>query len=333
MDLTNRLSCDNYGVDNVQVDPTAPSNVYAFAHCQGVWQSSDYGATWTGPISPASVRDCAGALRIGQNGAMYLACIRGAAMGFWRSLDKGRSFTRYQIGPAPANRQDVYPPVVDPYDPQHLLLAGHEFDLLVESTNGGQTWTNVPMNPGMLQQVGTGSINFINTGNAATTRSTFFWSAQASDRYGAWRTTNAGASWTKVETHEHAHGLAEIHQPDASGVIYFAGLYSAQGRGILRSSDYGLTWTHVGVRAEQRVVVSTPRTVFGSYSYPAGLGTTVGPTLQMAPQPGTGPWTSMPAPPGMTQGASQGTVTTDGVNSYVITANYHAGLWRYVEPR
>jgi len=41
MDLRNRLSCDNYGVETVQVDPTAPRNVYAFVHCQGVWESTD----------------------------------------------------------------------------------------------------------------------------------------------------------------------------------------------------------------------------------------------------------------------------------------------------
>jgi hypothetical protein len=340
VDLTHTLGCGNYGVENVQADPNRPSDFYAFFHCQGLWKSVDFGRTWTGPINTgtngATVSDCAGGIRLAPNGAgnppiLYEACIRGAAIGFWRSLDGGVNWTRFNIGPA-GGRQDVYPPSVDRYDPQHLIMAGHEQDLLVESINGGQTWTGVAMNPGMLQGAGTAAISFINTGAPATTRGTWVWMAQASGgTYGTWRTANGGVSWTKVDNQEHLHGFSEAHQ-NANGDLYIAGVYSAKGWGILRSTDLGLTWTHLGGGFGQRAVWGTAKNLYGSKGGPTGLNTSDGPDFQLALQPGTGAWTSPATPAAMVQGASQATVSFDGAHAILVTANYGAGLWRYVEP-
>jgi len=141
-------SCGNYGVETVQADPGNPSNLYFEAHCQGIWKSTDFGLTWTGPINTgtngAQVSDCAGGITIwpGSTAAtptLYLACIRGSGLGFWRSTDGGVNWTTYFVAPSGSSRQDYYPPVVDPYDGNHLVMAGHEMNYIVESTDGGQT--------------------------------------------------------------------------------------------------------------------------------------------------------------------------------------------------
>ncbi len=67
-----------------------------------------------------------------------------------------------------ANRQDYCPPLVDPYDQNHLLMTAHEFNSVVESIDGGQNWTSVPLDNGMQQAGGSASITFINTGTAST---------------------------------------------------------------------------------------------------------------------------------------------------------------------
>ena len=341
VDLTHELGCGNFGVENVQVDPMQRSNVYALFHCQGIWKSVDYGRTWAGPINTGrnggTVADCAGGLRIASSSTaspptIYVSCIRGAGIGFWRSIDGGVNWSHYNIAPAPGNRQDVYPPSVDPYDPRHLIMAGHEQDLIVESIDGGQHWTNVVMPAGMRAGNGTGAISFIDTGLAAGTRGTWLWMAQQSGGvYGTWRTTNGGSIWSQVDRNEHPHGFAEAYQPDANGVVYIAGAYSQSGWGVLRSADYGVTWSHVGSSGNQRVVFGTPTRVYSSYSYPTGLGASDGPSFQVAPQPGTGGWVSPPTPAAMKEGASQVAVTTDGARIHLISANYGAGLWLYIE--
>jgi len=107
---------------------------------------------------------------------MYQGCIRGSGEGFlevcrWRWLN----WTKHFVAPGGLLRQDYYAPLVDPYDENHLIMAGHEHDSIVESVDGGQKWTAVPLNIGMLTIGRTGFVFFINTGNAATTRGTWLW--------------------------------------------------------------------------------------------------------------------------------------------------------------
>jgi len=71
VDLTDNL-CGNGGTQSVQADPSNPSNLYAEFNCQGIWKSTDYGATWTGPINTgmnaATVSDCVGGITVSASG-------------------------------------------------------------------------------------------------------------------------------------------------------------------------------------------------------------------------------------------------------------------------
>jgi hypothetical protein len=342
INLTDSLSCSNFGVETIQVDPANPSNLYAMAHCQGIWKSTDYGATWTGPINTgtngAPTRDCAGGITIppGSTGGaltVYESCIRGTGLGFWKSLDGGVNWTSYFVAPTGASRQDYYPPVVDPYDQNHLVMAGHEMDYLVESVDGGHNWTNVSLNSGMLENGGTGEIFFIDTGNATTTRGTWLWMAQGSGGiYGTWRTTNNGVTWVQVDKNEHPHGASEIYQPANSATVYMAGMYSALGWGVLKSDDYGQTWTHIGLVTNETVVVGTSKNIYAMYGWSIGAGQTVDPAFELAAAPGTGTWVAPAKAPGLTQGSHQIRVVNDGTHNILVGAMGNAGLWRYIEP-
>ena len=113
-------------------DPARSSDLFTQFNCQGVWKSVDYGLTWSGPINigrGGAGASGAGGLAIargpdGQPPILYSAGIRGTGLGFWKSSDGGVSWTNYRVSPA-RDRQDFYPPVVNPYDPNHLLMAGH----------------------------------------------------------------------------------------------------------------------------------------------------------------------------------------------------------------
>jgi hypothetical protein len=338
-DLSEPLSCGNFGTETVGVDPQHPEQLYAQFMCQGIWKSTDYGQTWNGPINTGSngEMDCAGGITIAPHDtstspAMYQACIRGAATGFSRSTNGGVDWT-HEKADIPGGNGQFYPPAVDSYDPKHLLMSGHGVAVLAQSTDGGQTWSGVELASGMTGG-STGGINFIDTGDAASTRNTWLWLAQATGSVGTWRTSTgaAGGDWTQVQSNEHPAGISNIYQPDARGTVYMVGLYSKDGWGVFRSPDYGQTWVHLGAtNLQERIVFGTPKQVYAMMGNEIG-GTGSDPALQTAPQPGTGGWTSPGPPAGMTQGPLQAAVTSDGTSSIIVLASWTSGLWRYIEP-
>jgi len=339
VDLTSEL-CSNFGASTMQSDPANPAILYTLFHCQGVWKSTDFGATWVGPINTgtngSAMANCSGGLTVAPGTTpavptIYVACIRGTAEGFWRSVDGGVSWTHHVVGVTTVQR--YFPPVVNPYDKDHLLMRGHEFQSIVQSFDGGLTWSSLPVNPAMLQGGFTSpSIFFIDTGNALTTRGTWLWIGdQAGGAYGTWRTSNHGADWSRVDSNEQV-GYAQIYQPDTSGVVYMAGAYSAHGWGVLRSSDYGLTWSHVGADGARSAVFGTSKNVYSTFGIPVGPGGTVDPGFQVASQPGTGDWVSPGTPPDLAQGPAQVRVVNNGSNNILVGAMLNSGIWRYVEP-
>lgn len=337
--LQDRLDCDNFGTISVVSDPLRPWTMYAQFNCQGVWRSTDYGQTWTGPINTGpgghGARSAGGIaiapLRPDQFPILYSAGIRGTGTGFWRSVDGGVSWTNHVVGPG-GTRQDFYPPVVNPTNPNHLIMNGHEMNLLVQSRDSGLTWTSIPLAPGMNQNGGSGVLTFVKTGDPATTSNTWLWSAQAQGgAVGTWRTADGGASWTKVDSNEHPHGGTQTYyQPDTSGVIYMAGLYSAHGSGLLRSTDYGQTWAHVGASQREASVFGTPNRIYTFWSWACGR-CSESPNGQSAPSPGITGWAPMATPSSMWTGPTAAAVVFDGQRYVIVTANWMAGLWRYVE--
>jgi hypothetical protein len=139
-------------------------------------------------------------------------------------------------------------------------------------------------------------------------------------------------TWTQVDHNEHPHGGGGIYQPDTSGVVFMAGIYSTLGWGVLRSIDFGSTWAHVGLTGNESVVFGTSKNVYAMYGWAIGEGQDVDPSLEIAPPPATGTWTATPTPTAMSQGPNQVTVTTDGTHSIVFAACYNVGVWRFVEP-
>jgi photosystem II stability/assembly factor-like uncharacterized protein len=269
----------------------------------------------------------------GSGPTVYQGCIGGSGQGVWKSVDGGENWTRQFVAPGGLIRQDYYAPLVDPYDVNHLIMAGHEHDSIVESVDGGQRWTAVPLNNGMLTNGRTGFVFFINTGNAATTRGTWLWiGEQSGGLNGTWRTANSGATWVQVDQNEHPPGAAQIYQPDSNGVVFMAGSNSIFGQGVLRSADYGQTWTHVGLAKNESVVVGTSNNVYSMFGFPAGPGATFASSFELAAEPGTSTWFASATPAGLTQGAAQISAVNDGTNNILIGAMWNSGLWRYVEP-
>jgi hypothetical protein len=324
---------DNYGVQDVLADPVRPSDLYAFICQQGAWRSTDYGRTWKQTYAgdnwgkpwgtaidpnPARDPDAAPALYVGVSNAI----------GFVKSTDFGVTWT---VTKMPADfgdyrYQQVYSVDVDPNDTKHLIVAFHEAPDVAESTDAGATWVKHITPP----EDGGSSYYpfFINTGNAATTRKTWLTVPQQNGDARALRTTDGGATWTKLNKFQHHHGSAEIFDA-GGGTLYVAAM---QPDGVHKSTDFGVTWNML-TNMSSGVVTASSKTLYTSVGL--GWGNTnapLNPTLVSAPRTADANWKATTAPTGMVDGAKRIAVTNDGTHNIIVAGNWHAGIWRYVEP-
>lgn len=95
-----------------------------------------------------------------------------------------------------------------------------------------------------------------------------------------------GDAHTNVDSNEPPHGQMQIYQPDKTARPR---VHSKLGAGVLRSTDYGETWRHLGIAMEQIVVFGTPKRVHAMFAWACG-GCLLDPALQSAPQPGGSGW-------------------------------------------
>ena len=332
---------DNYGVQDVLADPARPSDLYAFTCYQGVWKSVDYGLTWAkvntgsngasldgGKLWTAAIDS--NASRNPATPPTLWTATGDAAAGVWKSVDGGVSWLAYAVnnttaGTASGNNyfaNDVYALDIDPNDGQHLLAGFHGYPGISESIDGGVSWTTigVPANSGVSLYP-----FFVQTGSAASTRTTWLTQAQwDSNTQGIWRTANGGVSWTHVApTYEHKHGSTQIYQA-GRGVIYVPSVNPA---GVFKSIDYGQTWIQVST-APANAIFGTTLRIYAEDSF-ASSGS-YAPNLYSSPTAGTH-WSAMTAVPSMSNGAKRAAVTHNGAQTIVVSGNWLGGIWRYVE--
>jgi hypothetical protein len=322
----------DYGAQDVLVDPVRPSDLYAFVCRQGVWKSTDYGATWahisTGAGAPALEKGRPWSAGIDSNPCrdpntpptLYTFSGYGS-LGFFRSNDGGVSWTRTEFPSiAGAYPQDGYTVDVDPNDGKHLIVGWHGAAAMVESGDGGSTWRIVPGPKGDSVYY-----FFINTGDPATTRTTWLGIGESGAMT---RTTNSGATWSVINTLQHGHGCSQIFQA-GGGVLYVAGSYGTEGGGIYRSTDYGATIKRV-LDTSANGVLGTPKNIYSTWAWANAGG--ADPSIQRSARGSGTAWTPMAHPPGMSNGSKRATVTFDGTHYIIVSGNWNAGIWRYIEP-
>lgn len=310
----------DFGAGSIAGDPLRPSDMYVGGSESGLWKTTDYGKTWRkiNDISPDVTRGCVIAVAPTTPATLYIA-------GFgeiYKSTDAGITFDTLSTGGF-----DPYSLVIDPYDPNHLLSGLHEAADVIESTNGGVTW----------RKVGSGSIGggvsvypfFIDMGNAAATRITWFAIAQNGSSPG--RTTDGGATWSMpagLANLQHPHGNAGIFQQGSN--LWVGGAYDFRGT-IMRSTDYGVTWAKVTTNEKPEALVwGTEKKVYAMYAWACSR-CDVEPNFAHAPLPGGTVWTYEDTP-NLKIGPNSMAVAHNGTHNVFVGLMWAEGLWRYVEP-
>ncbi|HEV8244621.1 MAG TPA: hypothetical protein VGP93_02505, partial [Polyangiaceae bacterium] len=206
--------------------------------------------------------------------------VRGGTLGFWISTDGGGSWTKPQgytdTGTTGAAFiEDVYDVAIDPSDFDHVLVSSHSAwgwtdskwntDAgVLESKDGGKSWTMHDPEPGW----GAGhSIDFLyNPAQGIGNADTWILGTQGD---GQWRTTDAGATWTKVTDHNIFHGGGETYY-SKTGV-----LYATSGDGLLRSENNGESFDlisnagngNTGVWGDGNLLYTAPAYGFGAQAF------------------------------------------------------------------
>jgi hypothetical protein len=249
------------------IDPTNPDIIYLCvcgvntstwaAIPMGIYKTTDRGSTWrkigkiTAGIRCSDTIDAPIQLRVNPLNPQQLYCadgVRGCTLGFLVSTDGGETFAMPAGFEEHANSSsggwvnDVYDVAADPTDWKHILLSFHSpFENLgqsgvIESKDGGTTWKRFfPIGSGVGPGCGVWFLYKpeLGIGNSST------WLLGAQMGGGHWRTTDAGASWTKVSDVNMEHGGGSILYA-ANGTLYVSGQPS-----LLRSTDNGATWKNL----------------------------------------------------------------------------------------
>ncbi len=324
---------DDFGVQDIVADPARPSDLYAFVCLRGVWKSADYGTTWTHVSTgthasrfdtgkPWGATINTDAARNPATAPWLLSCAGNSSpFGFLRSTDGGVNWSEISV---PTTSQDVYMVDSDPYDANHLIASFHDTGNIIESTDGGLTWTD-------RGDSGSGLSNyvfFVDTGSSTTTRTTWLSVSQDGAGSGTRRTTNGGSSWSNVASFDHYHGCCQMARLGAGHYVI-----GASG-GVYETTDSGATWANInGAGAnEANGAISTPNNIYTSFGWASAPGWAAL-NLQHRAVSG-GSWTSDSPPSGVAQvnGSKRMAVTSYAGQYAVVSGNWCAGIWRYVEP-
>ncbi len=245
-----------------------PNVFYVAATDGGVWQTTDYGRTWS-PIFDQAPTGSVGALAVAPSdpNIMYVGSGEGLQRpdlstgdGIYKSTDAGRTWTHLGL----RDGQQIPQILVDPRDPNRLFVAvlGHPYGPnaergLFRSTDGGRSFQKV-----LYRDENTGAIDVAFAPDDPNTLYAALWeSRQAPWENGVWqgegtglfKSTDGGSTWKPVMNGlpTPADGLGRIGigvSPSDRNRLYLTVDAGAR-TGVYRSDDAGANWRKVGTDA------------------------------------------------------------------------------------
>ncbi len=245
-----------------------PSLFYMAAVNGGVWETTDFGNTWTPIFDNAGTNGSVGAIAVAPSNSSVIYVGSGEGLqrpdlavgdGIYKSTDAGKSWTHLGLRDA----QQITAIVVDPKDAERVYVAaqGHPYGPNAErgvfrSTNGGQSWEKV-----LYKDENTGAAELVMDPENTQVLYAGLWAARVAPwevRSGAsiemagsglYKSTDGATTWRPLTKGLPGaeEGVARIGlaiAPSDTKRIY-ASIEADKKAGVYRSDDAGETWTQV----------------------------------------------------------------------------------------
>jgi photosystem II stability/assembly factor-like uncharacterized protein len=292
--------------------PDNPTTYYFGAVSGGVWKTTDAGNSWQ-PVFDNQPVSSIGAIAVAESdpNVIYVgtgeACIRGNISygdGVYKSTDAGKTWRHIGL----ADTRQIGRVIVHPRNADIVYVAalGHAYGANTErgifrSTNGGKTWDKV-----LYKDDKTGGIDIAFDPGNPDIMFASLWEANRTPwgmtsggpGSGMYQSTDAGATWKRLEGGGLPHGVLGRIGVSVSGAnsdrIY--ALIEAADGGLFRSDDGGKSWRRVSDdhRITQRAwyymhVIADPKNADTVYVLNTGL---------LKSQDGGKTWTQLRAPHG-----------------------------------
>ena len=322
------------------MNPLDPAVVYLGTCNQGVWKTTDCGASWihvnTGKNGGALDAGRQWTFAIDPTDPTILYTNSGyntwVQSGTWDNNGVSGAFKSSNGG---VDWEVIWPPkdgslanlvgynfvaqiVPDPTDARHLLMsfhatcaAPHPEACFVESRDAGGTWRVVDGQSDWVGGEGQ-AVYFLDNDH------TWLWGSQSN---GLWRTTDAGKSWSAVtDTQSQGHAAGQLYR--AKNGAY----YLPSSNGILRSPD-GVAWSIVPKSGDIMMGCTGSGTkLWASRGFPWDPSSTLYLPFWSSPEGDGLTWTQMDSP----MLSNGGQLAYDAVHKLLYSSNLGEGFWRVV---
>jgi hypothetical protein len=316
------------GTFAMAVDQVNQGTVYAGSAFQGLWKSTDCGATWVNVASGTHSAEVNSGmnwtLQIDPTDPQVVYTNSGyGSNGLFKSVDGGVNWSDIWSKASQPELSKAFTYnfanviAIDPSNNQHILLTFHEecqaphpATCIVESMDAGSTWRIIDGQPSWNGNEGQ-VIFFLQDSK------TWLWGSQTN---GFWRSGDSGQSWEAITgmTTSHLQSSQLLRTKDG-------GFFVAASDGIWRSSDGTVpTWKLIPDTGPiVGGLVSDGTTMYASTCYFPNFCT---PRYLRSAESDGNTWTEIPSPQ-MSQGGNMG---YDKAHHLLYSSNLDAGLWRVV---
>ncbi len=239
-------------------DPAGGGRLYIGTDGAGAFSTRDAGASWSAVDRGISNPFITGLAVAPQAPSTLYA--RGGLTDIFASIDAGQTWSQRSPPGSLGLPFMLCGPIVDPREPLHVLVGGHD-GAVGASSDGGLTWQAHPVMAGTLVV----AIAF-----AASEPSIVYASGLRGDAQGMFKSTDGGVTWTPADPPGFGNTVLAVDPSDPATV------YASNFQGVYKTVDFGASWTlaspiPVGVTA-LALDPRLPGTVIAATGRPAATG-------------------------------------------------------------